>query len=169
MDIRNYIYSKPNFLLYWFTGIKHKVLIFICILATILSTAVACNNDPTSISSSAPFFPVQKSGLGGMTAELEGRLEMDDNGCLRVKYFDDNYLLIWPHGFSMRTEGEEIQVIDSNGQVVACVGDKIYIGGGETPGEKAREFIEESIVEQPLPDDCTGPYWIVGGTVETVD
>lgn len=170
MDIRNYNYNKLTFLLYWLTGVKRKALIFLCMLAAILSTAVACNDNSASISKSPSYFPVQKAGMNTMEALLEGvRLELDDNGCLRVKYFDDNYLLIWPHGFSIRTEGEEIQVIDDNGQVVACVGDKINVGGGEFPGEKAREYIEESIVEQPLPDDCPGPYWIVGETVETVD
>ena len=98
-----------------------------------------------------------------MESLMEGVLETDDNGCLRV----DNYLIIWPHGFSLRTEGEGIQVIDSNGQVVARVGDKITLGGGEFPGEKAREQIEEFIIEQPLPDDYQGPYWIVGETVKT--
>jgi len=179
MDIRNYSYNKLSYLIFRWLGVKSKTLIFLCTLAAILSIVVACNDNSnsissndnsTSISKSPSYFPVQKAGMNTMEALLEGvRLELDDNGCLRVKYFDDNYLLIWPHGFSMRIKGEEIQVIDDSGQVVACVGDKINVGGGEFPGEKAREYIEESIVEQPLPDDCPGPYWIVGETVKTVN
>jgi hypothetical protein len=134
-------------------------------LAAVLSTAVACNDNSTSISSSTPFFPVQRAGLSRMEALTEGRLELD-NGYLRVDNVD-NYLLIWPHGFSLRTEGEEILVIDDNGQVFARVGDKITVGGGEIaiPEEEAKELIEESIVDQPLPDDCQGPYWIIGEVV----
>jgi len=170
MYIRYHRYNKLDHLLCLLPGAKRKVLILLFMLIIILSTSFACNDDSTSISKSPSYFPVQKAGMDIMTGEFEGKLVLD-NGCLRVKHFDYSYsyLLIWPHGFSLRTEGEEIQVIDSNGQIVARVGDEIYVGGGETPGEKAREHIEESIVEQPLPDDCLGPYWIVGGTVEIVD
>ena len=162
--IRYYKYNKLYHLSCLLSGAKRKVLILLFTLLVVLGTSFACNDNSTSISSSSPFFPVQKAGLASMEALLEGRLELD-NGYLRVKYFDDNYLLIWPHGFSLRTEGEEIQVIDSNGQVFACVGDKIRVGGGEKTGEKAKEFIEKYIVEQPLPDDCLGPYWVIGEVV----
>ena len=172
MHIRHYRYNKLNRLSCWLSGVERKALIFLCMLAAVLSAAVACNDNSTSISSSTssstPFFPVQKAGLSRMEALLEGRLELD-NGCLRVKYSDGNYLgnylLIWPHGFSLHTKGEEIQVIDINGQIVARVGDKITVGGGEIPGEGAKELIEESIVDQPLPDNCTGPYWIVSNVI----
>lgn len=168
VHIRHYRYNKLNRLSCWLSGVERKALIFLCMLAAVLSAAVACNDNSTSISSSTssstPFFPVQKAGLGRMEALLEGKLVLD-NGCLRVKYFDDNYLLIWPYGFSLRTKGKEIQVVDSDGQVVARVGDKITVGGGEVPGEGVKEFIEESITGQPLPDNCTGPYWIVGVVV----
>lgn len=102
-----------------------------------------------------------------MESVLSGELLLD-NDCLRINDGYSNYLIIWPPGFSMRTEGEEIQVIDSNGKVVARVGDNIYVSGGEFPGEKAREYIEESIVGKPLPAGCPGPYWIVGAIVKTV-
>ena len=166
MDIRNYSYNKLAYPIFRWLGAKCKTLIFICLLATVLSTAVTCNDDSAIISSTVPFFPVQKAGLYRMNGEFEGKLVLD-NGCLRV----DKYLIIWPHGFSLRTEGEEIQVIDSNGQVVARVGDEIYVGGGEVaiPEEEAKELVEESIIGQPLPDNCTGPYWIVGETVKTVN
>lgn len=155
-------YNEFGSLLYKFSGNKQKVLIlFLFILFIILCTTFACKDNSTINSSSASSFPVQKAGLSKMDSLMEGRLELDDNGCLRV----DNYLIIWPYGFSLRTEGEDIQVIDEKGQVFAHVGDVIKIGGGEIPLEEAREFIEKSIVEQPLPDDCQGPYWIVGEVV----
>ena len=130
-------------------------------LVAVLNTAVACSDNSTNNSSTPSFFPVQRAGPSQMDGLFKGRLELN-NGCLRV----DKYLIIWPHGFSLRTKGEEIQVIDSNDQVVARVGEKITIGGGEIPGEGAKELIEESIVDQPLPDNCTGPYWIVSNVIK---
>ena len=162
MYIRHHRYNKLDHLLYWLPGAKRKALVLLCMLVAVLSTAAACNDNSTNISSSTPYFPVQKPGIDGMTALMEGRLELE-NGYLRV----DKYLLIWPHGFSLRTEGEEILIIDGNGQVVARVGDKITLGGGEVsiPEEEAKEFIEKSITGKPLPDNCTGPYCIVSEVV----
>ena len=164
MYIRHHRYNKLTCLLCWLSGVKSKALILLCILAVVLSTAVACSDNSTNNSSPAPCFPVQKAGLDRWAGELEGKLVLD-NGCLRV----DKYLLIWPHGFSLRTEGEEILVIDSNGQVVARVGDIINVGGGEVTAEGAREFIGKSFTVQPLPDNCTGPYFFVADTVKTVN
>lgn len=159
MYIRYYKYNKRNLLVCLLPGAKRKVYILLCMLVIVLGTTFGCKDNSANISSSAPFFPVQRAGMEVMASELKGKLVLD-NGCLRV----DKYLLIWPHGFSLRTEGEEILIIDSNGQVFARVGDEIYVGGGEVaiPEEEAKEFIEESITGQPLPDNCTGPYWIVG-------
>jgi hypothetical protein len=168
MDNRNYNYSKiTNQIFQWLTA-KSKILIFILILAVFLGTAVSCSSNSSSISSSTPYFPVQKPGMDRMEALMENvKLEMDSNGCLRA----EGYLLIWPHGYSVRTEGEEVQIINDNGQVVACVGDKINVSGGEfaAPEEEARESIEKNIIRQKLPDCCSGPYWIVGETVERAD
>jgi len=139
---------------------KKKCLLLIALTTVLVALlATACPNNSANTSTPAPFFPVQKSGFDQMLLQLQGELELDD-GYLRVKYFDDNYLLIWPHGFSLRTEGKEIQVIDSDGQLVARVGERIKVGGGEVPAE-----IVEKYIGQPLPDNCTGPYWIVSEVI----
>jgi len=143
---------------------KKKYLLLIALTTILVALlATACPNNSTNISTPAPFFPVQRDGLSQMDALLEGRLELD-NGYLRVKYFDDNYLLIWPHGFSLHTEGEEIQVVDSEGQIAARVGETIKVGGGEIPAKFA-EFIAEEVIGRSLPDDCAGPFWKVSEVI----
>ncbi len=77
------------------------------------------------------------------------------NGCLRV----DNYLLVWPYGFSISTDGEVIQIIDNTGKPIAHVGDKVKLGGGG--GEMPSEIVAKYSAEFPS-DRCSGPYWIVG-------
>lgn len=134
-----------------------KKIITIFVLVIMCVVAVSCNAGDKD----APFFPVQKAGLEQMEALLEGKLEMDD-GYLRVKYFDDNYLLIWPYGFSLRSVGDEIQIIDRDGQIVACVGDIVTVGGGETTAE-----VVEKAIGRRLPDDCEGPYWLVGDVLDS--
>ncbi|MEJ2737532.1 MAG: hypothetical protein P8189_28915, partial [Anaerolineae bacterium] len=57
----------------------------------------------------------------------------------------------------LRSEDEEIQVLDGTGQVVARVGEEIFMGGGEGSAS-----VMAKCVRQQLPVTCTGPYWIVG-------
>jgi len=100
-----------------------------------------------------------------MEAELIGELVLV-NGCLRVNsiYGDGSVLPIWPPEFTLKAEKrttvaaqDEIQVLDGAGQIVARVGQEVYMGGG---GGSATSLAD--CVRQQLPADCTGPYWIVG-------
>jgi hypothetical protein len=104
------------------------------------------------------FFPVQQSGLDQMTADVKGDLELDDDW-LRLESWGDSCVLIWPYGFSVRG-GEDIEVLDGDGQVVAVVGEAIKVGGGEATAETAENYIGKS-----LPDDLAGPFWIVSEVI----
>jgi hypothetical protein len=130
-----------------------KKLIIVLMLMVLVLVPVACSGSVDI------FFPVQKSGLDQMTADLEGSLELVD-GWLRLEAFGSGYLLVWPYGFSVHGEGEEIQVLDGDGQVVAIVGESIRVGGGESTVE-----IVESYIGKSLPDDCQGPFWIVSEVI----
>ncbi len=93
-----------------------------------------------------------------MQAEMIGQLVLVD-GCLRIEsiYDDTSYLPVWPPEFDLGSEDDEIQVLDGAGEVVARVGEEIYMGGGEGSASVMAEC-----VRQQLPSTCTGPYWIVG-------
>lgn len=145
-------------------GRRKIISAMVCVLVVVPIVAIGCHDNTPSLT---PFFPVQKSGLDQMLSLAEGKLVLD-NGYLRIKrilalrFIGESDLLIWPYGYSLRIEGKEIQVIDSDGQVVARVGDRIKVGGGEVPAE-----IVEKYIGQPLPDDCKGPYWIVSEVVDS--
>ncbi|UCB43884.1 MAG: hypothetical protein JSV77_04350 [Dehalococcoidales bacterium] len=84
-------------------------------------------------------------------------------GCLRLtQVFSRSYLIIWPYGYELRLEDKTIQVLNADGQVVACVGDWIVLGGGVSDSIE----VIENCIGQPLPPDCTGPYWIAGAINE---
>jgi len=93
-----------------------------------------------------------------MEAQLIGDLLLVD-GCLRVKdlYSGDSILPIWPPEFTLGAENDGIQVLDGDGQVVARVGEEVYMGGGEVSSPSLPDC-----VRQQLPAECSGPYWIVG-------
>jgi hypothetical protein len=93
-----------------------------------------------------------------MQAEMIGQLVLVD-GCLRIEsiYDDTSYLPVWPPEFELGSDDDEIQVLDGVGQIVAQVGEEIYMGGGE-----GSVSVMAECVRQQLPPACTGPYWIVG-------
>src|SRR5258706_492724 len=73
---------------------------------------------------------------------------------------NNSFLPIWPQGFSARLNDGIIEVVDENDQLIAQVDDNLRIGGGEMPGQSIRGY-----TLQPLPDNCPGPYWIVGDEI----
>ena len=65
-------------------------------------------------------------------AELFGEVAMLE-GCLRVASFSGaktDYFLVCPPDFKLNTESDGIQVPGGDAQVVAPVGEKVFIGGG---------------------------------------
>jgi hypothetical protein len=96
------------------------------------------------------YFPVQKEvPETSLLLLLEGKLEIDADGCLRV----NDYLILWPYGYSYRVENEDILIIDERGNIAAHVGDNVGVGG-------ASGYLSNDKLVQPLSEDCEGPFWL---------
>ena len=112
-------------------------------------------------------FPTQKepatAHMQALLSDKPEKLELVD-GCLRVNNGYDNYLIVWPYGFSLSTDEEGIiYVIDNTDQPIMHVGDKVRFGGGEMSGG------DISAVSEQLPSvHCSGPYWILGEIEEII-
>lgn len=148
-----------------------RALIVLCFMIT------ACTNQvtsaPASISTSTDtpslgdHFP-QLINIANAYVDLplmEGQLVLD-NGCLRVNgvknmRLGDSFLIIWDSRFSTRTEQGVVQVIDSSTEeMLVSVGDYVSFGGGVPTEMDLRE---------PIPDECPGPYYLVGNTIKKID
>lgn len=131
-------------------------ILFNCTLALILIGMSACTDSSVIVT----YFPVEKEvPVDVMDGELPGRLVIDDVGYLRVDDLMDNpVLIIWPHGYSYKTEDKKIWIINDKGQEVACVGDWVNLRGGRVPA-----WAVEERIGQALPEDARGPYWMAGG------
>jgi hypothetical protein len=94
-----------------------------------------------------------------MLAELVGTLRLEE-GCLRVSSLPDGEVVlpIWPPEFTLRVEGDQVLVIDGQGQVAARAGEEVYMGGGHVP-------VTDEWVLQQIPPACRGSYFVVGNTV----
>ncbi len=101
-----------------------------------------------------------------MEALARGKVVVDDSGCIRLEN-DRSYdgdLIVWPPGYSMRTEGDEILIIKEDGETLVRVGDGIEFGGGQISSPDTREAYAKHL---EIPKKCTGPLWIVGEVVST--
>jgi len=102
-----------------------------------------------------------------LTADLVGELVVVE-GCLRVnaKGSDTSYLLAWPPDFAVSMAEDTVQIVDGSGKKVALhIGEIVYISGGEV---HSTEYLDER-VQQKLPANCSGPYWVVGSEINSVD
>ena len=107
-------------------------------------------------SSTGPHFLQLREQSMVMEALHVGELVLE-NGCLRSRAVGgDSRLLIWPPRFKLTVDGGDIRVSDDSG-VSLSVGEKIGFGGSEVPLARI-----EAMLEQPVPNDCPGPYWVIG-------
>ena len=81
---------------------------------------------------------------------------MNNKGYLRLKRTADLHaLIIWPYGYSLKIEGNEIWIINEKGQAVTKAGDTIKLGGGFVDASASEERMGHA-----LPEAATGPYFI---------
>lgn len=133
----------------------------------VLASAVSClalvglaisfdwtQDDESGVASSAgPIaVPVSSwtSGEDAMLAELSGVLRGDSSGCIYVDGRQgQGQLVVWPKGFSAQLKGDQVEVLDAEGVVVAKTGSAINAGGGsisagDVNGGNLRDCVTDS-------------------------
>ena len=142
-----------------------------CTSATSDSVQPGENHPPTAASdpSKTILFPRQEKTDGEravMDALIPGTLVLVDN-CIRIDSDEakTSYLLIWPPDFNMTIENGTINILNGEGRIVAYIGNRVQISGGEI---KLLSMLDKPVQEQ-VPPQCAGPYWIVGDEVTTIN
>ena len=81
----------------------------------------------------------QRGPIISPLAGLKGRLTLR-GGCLLVETPDSpgEYLVVWPPGFNIQREGDDILVLNGGGNVIAQVGDHVTLGGRN--GKKGADY-----------------------------
>lgn len=148
---------------YWLVW---TVLTFVVTACTPSAAMPGDSANPAAASPTPPgvFFPQQaalEEERDSMAADLVGQLVLVDR-CLHVTQRDTgtSFLPIWPPRVTLHQTGTTIEIHDAAGQVVARVGETVFLGGGVVPADALQEVIQP--VSQPVPPDCPGPYWVVG-------
>lgn len=125
-----------------------------------------------------PFFPTLRALNAAVPeARLEGKLALDEKGCLliqpppvnKAKFPGANIhkfpgtVPLWPAYYRLETEKGEVRVLDEDGRVVARVGERVSMGGGEIAAETIRgnDLMGEQELRE-LSERCPDDYWMVG-------
>lgn len=92
-------------------------------------------------------------------ALFEGRVLLDDAGCLRLDG-PDAHTVIWPKGYSLTVTDGALAVRDGGGEPVGRIGGTFRLGGGEVP------FLHDGIPmakadREAAEAACPGRFWIV--------
>lgn len=102
-----------------------------------------------------------------MVAKTEGFLKNVD-GCIRVssREFGDGDALVWPPDYKMTIEDGQIRVVSGivtgdHQEIVIKYGEWVLLGGGNVS-----ELDEQ--LQSTIPDNCPGPYWVVGQTIRPI-
>ncbi|MGC9335174.1 MAG: hypothetical protein ACP5JJ_13560 [Anaerolineae bacterium] len=138
-------------------------LLAACASTTATADLPTPTHTPGATSLPAVFFFRQKEEPNVyMQALMEGDLVLVDD-CLRVGGAE-GHVPIWPWDFALETDDSDVRVVGTDGRVVAQIGDRLRISGGEAP---AMPVVEDAA--RPLLDNCPAPYWIVGNSIARVD
>ena len=134
---------------------SHRMTARTCLLAIVLLSMAGCAEPELT---NPPNFPQMRRGPVGLEGDLVGELVLE-NGCFRLRKINGyDYLLIWPPTFEMTDDGRGVRITDESGASLSFyVGEDLLISGG---GSRLDHV--ETIVAQPIPSDCLGPYWLVG-------
>lgn len=108
------------------------------------------------------YFPHQAPSLVYHDGDAQGRLVLDDSGCLRLQPAHDDEaapLVIWPHDYHLRpaeSNGADngIEILNGRNTVVASTLETDIVSWG---GSHTTTF---SGPDMPI-DACPGPYWLL--------
>ena len=141
-----------------------------CTATTDSSLQPGENHTPTPPDASKTiFFPRQKKTDGewaAMDALARGTLVLVDN-CIRLDSGKSlpSELLIWPPDFNLTIENGTIKILNDENEIVASIGDHVQISGGEINLlSQLDKFIQEQV-----PSQCPGPYWVMGYEFATIN
>jgi hypothetical protein len=147
------------FNLHFRTFLMKRFLIFLLSVPAFMALIILAgctNSEITSIE--VPYFPVQKEVprvlMGGL---YEGKLVLENRLLLSRDLFpgDESVLIIWPFGYTMEIDGNQIKILNEKGQPAAAVGDNIRMGGGGVSPDW------ETYVGQPMPKGgIQVPFWL---------
>ena len=70
--------------------------------------------------------------LFGLTAAFGGKLVVSD-GCVALAEGRETRVLIWPAGYYLNQGEDAVEILDYRGKVVARIGDRVKMEGGEAP------------------------------------
>ncbi|MBW3571326.1 MAG: hypothetical protein KY467_09480 [Gemmatimonadetes bacterium] len=96
-----------------------------------------------------------------MQALFEGRVDRDEQGCLRLDS-QDRHTVVWPFGFTLVRRDGGLYVRDAFRRDIGRIGGPFRFGGGEVPTVEGADLPAGK--RELAESRCPGRYWVVGAT-----
>lgn len=114
------------------------------------------------------FFPTIPPQSAVPLAIAQGRLVLSESGCLLIKNPADppdfpGLVPVWPSDYEPEASDGGVRIRNARGLVVAQVGKRIFMGGGEIASGALRgnDLMDERELRE-LSERCPDDYWMVG-------
>ena len=96
-----------------------------------------------------------------MEALYQGRVHLDQAGCMRLSDDPAGHTVVWPFGSRLARDQASLVVLDAGGAEVGRVGHLLALSGGETHDLAGSGVLDEPLLAAAL-QRCPGPFWISG-------
>lgn len=132
--------------------------------ALLFATCTAASPDPAGLRfdevGGVTFLAQTAPPNAVMEALFQGRVIVDDAGCMRLES-PDPATVVWPYGFTLERRRRDMVVLDGNGREVGVAGGSFRFGGGEVPTLHEGLALNATTRARAL-ERCPGRFWIVG-------
>ena len=107
-------------------------------------------------------FLAQNAPPSGVPQALfQGRVEVDQAGCLRLGTDPVGPTVVWPFGSRLVREKTGLVVRDPGGADFVRIGENVRLGGGEVSDLAALGVLPAPMLAAAR-DRCPGTYWLAG-------
>jgi len=96
-----------------------------------------------------------------LEALFQGRVEVDQAGCLRLGSDPDGPTVVWPFGSRLVREKTGLVVRGPDGSDFVRIGENVRLGGGEVSDLRSLGILPEAMLTAAL-NRCPGVFWLAG-------
>ena len=145
---------------------RMRQLYGIALCVGVIASLPGCSPSPVDTGPDAEilFLVPFQAPSSSMEALYQGRVQLDQEGCMRLSDDPAGHTVVWPFGSRLARDQASLVVLDSRGVEVGRVGHLLALSGGETHDIAGSGVLSGGLLGAAL-ERCPGPFWISGAVL----